>query len=80
MDASEFIPSVEWLGLYASGIVKRAKVYVIVSITNDMLRNNTEGLTTSKAIRSFILACNEQGAISDHDARYKECYNIQPMQ
>jgi len=36
----------------------------------------TEGLTTSKAIRSFILACNEQGAISDHDTRYKERYNI----
>ena len=39
----------------------------------------TEGLTPSKAIRSFILACNEQGAISDHDARYKERYNIQSM-
>ena len=39
----------------------------------------TEGLTPSKAIRSFILACNEQGAISDHDARYKDCYNIQQM-
>jgi antitoxin component of RelBE/YafQ-DinJ toxin-antitoxin module len=39
----------------------------------------TEELTPSKAIRSFILACNEQGAISDHDARYKERYIIQPM-
>ena len=39
----------------------------------------TEGLTPSKAIRSFILACNEQGAISDNDARYKERYNIQQM-
>ena len=25
----------------------------------------TEGLIPTKAIRSFILACNEQGAISD---------------
>jgi hypothetical protein len=58
---------------------KRAKVYVFVSITNDMLRNKTEGLTPSKAIRRFILACNEQGAISDYDARYKERYNIQQM-
>ena len=39
----------------------------------------TEGLTPSKAIRSFILACNEQSAISDHDARYKERYNIRQM-
>jgi hypothetical protein len=44
-----------------------------------MLRNNTEGLTPSKAIRSFILACNELGTISDSDARYKERYIIQPM-
>jgi hypothetical protein len=58
---------------------KRAKVYVFVSITNDMLRNKTEGLTPSKAIRSFILACNERRSISDYDARYKERYNIQPI-
>ena len=45
-----------------------------------MLRNKTEGLTPSKAILSFIIDCNERGAISDRDARYKEHYNIQPMQ
>ncbi|NQE54637.1 hypothetical protein C5S29_13695 [ANME-1 cluster archaeon GoMg3.2] len=39
----------------------------------------TEGLTTSKAITSFILACNGQGAISDYDARYMARYNIQQM-
>jgi len=44
-----------------------------------MLRNNTEGLTTPKAILSFILACNERGAISDHDARYMARYGISEM-
>ena len=40
----------------------------------------TEGLTPSQDIRSFIIDCNERGAISDYDARYKERYNIQQMQ
>jgi hypothetical protein len=44
-----------------------------------MLRNKTEGLTPSKAIRFFILACNERDTISDYDARYKERYNILQM-
>jgi len=42
----------------------------------------TEGLTPSQAIRSFILACNERGDLAEtkvHDARYKDRYNIQPM-
>ena len=42
----------------------------------------TECLTTSKAILSFILACNESGAITEpeiQDARYMARYNIQPM-
>jgi hypothetical protein len=56
--------------IYGSGIEKRAKVYVFVSITNDMLRNNTKGLTTSKAIRSFIFACNERRSISEYDVIY----------
>jgi hypothetical protein len=61
---------------------KRAEVYVIVSITNDMLRNKTEGLTPSQAIRRFILACNERGAIGEleiHDARYMARYGISQM-
>ena len=40
----------------------------------------TEGLTPSKAIRSFILACNERGAISDHYARYMARYGISQIQ
>ena len=28
--------------IYGGGIEKRAKVYVFVSITNDMLRNNND--------------------------------------
>jgi antitoxin component of RelBE/YafQ-DinJ toxin-antitoxin module len=42
----------------------------------------TEGLTPSKAIRSFILACNERGAIGEleiHDARYMASYGISQM-
>jgi hypothetical protein len=38
-----------------------------------------EGLTPSKAIRSFILACNERGTISDSDARYIASYGISQM-
>jgi hypothetical protein len=42
----------------------------------------TEGLIPSKAIRSFVIACNELGGIAEtkvQDARYKERYNIQQM-
>jgi hypothetical protein len=42
----------------------------------------TEGLTPSQAITSFILACNERGAITEleiQDARYKDRYIIQQM-
>ena len=42
----------------------------------------TEGLTPSKAIRSFIIACNERGAIGEleiHDARYIARYGISQM-
>ena len=42
----------------------------------------TEGLTPSKAIRSFILACNESGAITEpeiQDARYMARYGISQM-
>jgi antitoxin component of RelBE/YafQ-DinJ toxin-antitoxin module len=42
----------------------------------------TEGLTPSKAIRSFILACNERGAIAKsevQDARYMAHYGISQM-
>jgi len=42
----------------------------------------TEGLTPPKAIRSFILACNGQGAIGEleiHDARYMARYGISQM-
>ena len=60
-------------------IEKRDNVYAIVSITNDMLRNKTEGLTPSKAIQSFILACNERRSISEHDMRYMNRYIIQQM-
>ena len=41
-----------------------------------------EGLTPSKAIRSFILACNERGEITKpeiQDAKYIARYNIQQM-
>jgi hypothetical protein len=68
--------------IYSRGIEKRAKVYVFVSITDDMLRNKTEGLTPSKAIRSFILACNERGGITEtkvQDARYMARYGISQM-
>jgi hypothetical protein len=61
---------------------KRAKVYAFVSITNDMLRNNTEGLTTSKAIRSYVLACIYRGGIAEtkvRDARYMARYGISQM-
>jgi hypothetical protein len=43
----------------------------------------TEGLTTSKTITSFILACNGQGAIGEleiQDAKYMASYNISRMQ
>ena len=36
----------------------------------------TDGITASKAIRSFIIDCNGQGAISDYDARYIARYGI----
>jgi antitoxin component of RelBE/YafQ-DinJ toxin-antitoxin module len=42
----------------------------------------TEGLTPSKAIRSFIIDCNGQGAIGEleiHDARYMARYGISQM-
>ena len=42
----------------------------------------TEGLTASKAIRSFILACNERGSIAEtkvQDARYMTRYGISQM-
>jgi antitoxin component of RelBE/YafQ-DinJ toxin-antitoxin module len=42
----------------------------------------TEGLTPSKAIRWFILACNERSGIVEtkvQNARYKDRYNIQQM-
>ena len=61
---------------------KRAKVYAIVSITNDMLRNNTEGLTPSQPIRSYVLACIDRGGIAetkDQDARYNDSHNISKM-
>jgi len=38
-----------------------------------------DGLTASKAIRSFIIDCNGQSAISDHDARYIARYGISQM-
>jgi antitoxin component of RelBE/YafQ-DinJ toxin-antitoxin module len=38
-----------------------------------------EGLTPSKAIRSFITDCNGQGAISVQDARYMARYGISQM-
>ena len=42
----------------------------------------TEGLTASKAITSFILACTERGAIGEleiHDERYIARYGISQM-
>lgn len=42
----------------------------------------SEGLTPSKAIRSFIMDCNGQGAIGEleiHDARYMARYGISQM-
>ena len=42
----------------------------------------TDGITASKAIRSFIMACNERGAIGEleiHDARYIARYGISQM-
>ena len=42
----------------------------------------TEEITPSKAIRSFILACNERGAITEPeipDARYIARYGISQM-
>jgi hypothetical protein len=47
-----------------------------------MLRNKTEGLTASKAIRWFILACNERGGITEPEipgARYMARYGISQM-
>ena len=41
-----------------------------------------DGITASKAITSFILACNGQGAIGEleiHDARYIARYGISQM-
>jgi antitoxin component of RelBE/YafQ-DinJ toxin-antitoxin module len=42
----------------------------------------TEGLTPSKAIRSYVLACNERGAITEpeiQNARYMAHYGISQM-
>ena len=42
----------------------------------------TEGLTASKVIRWFILACNERGAITEleiQNARYMARYGISQM-
>jgi len=42
----------------------------------------TDGITASKAIRSFILACNERDAITEleiQDARYMARYGISQM-
>ena len=39
----------------------------------------TDGITASKAIRSFIIGCNGQSAISDQDARYIARYGISQM-
>jgi len=42
----------------------------------------TEGLTPSQAIRSYVLACNELCGIAEtkvQNARYKGRYNIQQM-
>jgi antitoxin component of RelBE/YafQ-DinJ toxin-antitoxin module len=42
----------------------------------------TDGITASKAIRWFILACNERGAIGEleiPDARYMARYGISQM-
>ena len=42
----------------------------------------TDGITPSKAIQSFILACNERGAIGEleiQDARYMARYGISQM-
>ena len=42
----------------------------------------TDGITASKAIRSFIIDCNGQGAIGEleiHDAKYMAHYNISRM-
>ena len=42
----------------------------------------TDGITASKAIRSFIMDCNGQGAIGEleiHDARYMARYGISQM-
>jgi hypothetical protein len=39
----------------------------------------TEGLTPSQAIQSYVLACNELGGIAEtkvQNARYKERYGI----
>jgi hypothetical protein len=47
-----------------------------------MLRNKTEGLTASKAIRFFIIDCNERGAITEpeiQNARYMARYGISQM-
>ncbi|NAT11368.1 hypothetical protein C4E22_07530 [ANME-1 cluster archaeon AG-394-G06] len=41
-----------------------------------------DGLTASKVIRWFIIACNERGAIGEleiHDARYMARYGISQM-
>ena len=41
-----------------------------------------DGLTASKVIRWFIIACNERGAIGEleiHDARYIARYGISQM-
>ena len=39
----------------------------------------TDGITASKAIRSFIMDCNGQSTISDRDARYMARYGISQM-
>ena len=55
-----------------------AKVRTDEKATFEQLRK-TEGLTPSKAIRSFIIDCNGQGAIGEleiHDARYMARYGI----
>ena len=61
---------------------KKAKVYVFVSITNDMLRNKTEGLTPSQPLRSYVLACIDRGGIAEtkvQDAKYMARYGFSQM-
>jgi hypothetical protein len=58
----------------------KSEVYIkFINILDQYPLCEFEGLTPSKAIRSFITDCNGQGAISVQDARYMARYGISQM-